>query len=111
MPQPRKPDRAYRFAAKKPTIDEILASDADLKRTSAEFLKVDVETALTFADIALKSHDNQVKKDRNRMNARRAYDMISRFVQKIPLTEADAFFLASALQRLKSRLEILGEDL
>ena len=41
-----------RYAAPKPTVDEILASVARHNKTSADFLKADIEMALTFAGIA-----------------------------------------------------------
>ena len=39
-------------AAAKPTVDEWLASVDRMNRASAEFLKIDLDTALTFLQIA-----------------------------------------------------------
>ena len=44
--------RTWGHPASKPTIDDLLASRERMNQTSTEFLKIDLETALTFADIA-----------------------------------------------------------
>ena len=108
MLQKKKQTRESNFAAKKPTVDQILASAAQLNKTSAAFLKTDVETALTFSGIALQTSDEN-KKQRNTKNARRGYDSILRFVGRIPIGAEDAEFLSSKLQRLKTELQKLGE--
>ncbi len=97
-----------RFAAKKPTVDELLASRRQLNAAGANFLKTDLQTALTFAGIALESEQGP-KRDRNRGNARRGYDTIVRLIRKFDLSEEDVRFLARNLQRLKSELQTLGE--
>jgi hypothetical protein len=109
MPGQKQPTRAFNFAAKKPTMDEILASSAQLNRTSRDFLKVDLQTALTFSSIALQSTDDSVKRERNRRNARRGYDMIVRLLDRVSLTDDDAQHMTRNLVRLKTELQQLGE--
>jgi hypothetical protein len=110
MPRGKSPTRELNLAAKRPTIDQFLAVNIELNRTRAEFLKVDVQTALTFAAIALQSENDLGKRRRNQRNARRGYDTILRLVQKVSLNEADAEMLTRNLGRLKSELQELGES-
>ena len=108
MPRKSTQHPAYARAAKKPTFDEILAAEADFKRAGIDFLKIDVDTALTFARIALQS-DTPEKRRRNRLNAQKGYDTVLRLLQKIPLTQSDAEFMVRKLEKLRSELHALGE--
>jgi hypothetical protein len=103
------PIRRPSFAARKPTIDELLSSGAQLNRTSTDFLKVDLETSLTFSALALQYKDNPEKRERNQANARRGYDTILRLAKKVVLDQQDARFISRHLRRLKSELQQLGE--
>jgi hypothetical protein len=96
------------YAALKPTLQEVIVSLGQLNRTSAEFLKTDVETALLFSSIALQTEDLP-KKQRNRQNARRGYDTILRLAGRIRLSNDDEQLLSKKLGRLKSELQSLGE--
>jgi hypothetical protein len=96
------------YGAIKPTVDELIVSLGQLNRTSAEFLKTDVETALLFASIALQTEDLS-KRQRNCRNARRGYDTIVRLASRIRFSDDEAQFLSERLARLKSELERLGE--
>lgn len=97
-------------AAPKPTVDEVLASQSRPNKVSTEFLKVDLETGLTFANLALQADDN-AKKERNRRAARKAYDTIVRLIDRVILTDAETKFFKKNLQRLKDDLIKLGEAL
>jgi hypothetical protein len=90
------------------TMDEILASRARLNQTSADFLKVDVATALTFCEIARGTHDLR-KKLRNRQHARVGYDTIRYLLSKVTLTKEEAQYLAENLHELRIQLVALGE--
>jgi hypothetical protein len=96
------------YAAPRLTMDELLASGAKLNRTSAEFLKTDLQTLLIFSKSAL-SADSAEKKTRNCQAARKGYDTILRLIGKVRLTEDDADYFSQNLQRLKSELQTLGE--
>jgi len=98
-------EKSYAQAVPRPTLDEWLATFSRLDRAGAEFLKVDVETAPTFAHIALQALDDE-RRDRNRHSARRAY---VRLKGRINLSEAEAKHLDSHLQRLESELIQFGE--
>jgi hypothetical protein len=110
MPHERKSTREPNYAAVKPTMDRLLAVNEEITRTSIEFLKTDVQTALTFSGIALESGNNEVKRLRNQRNARRSYDTVLRFLMKVPVNASDVEFLSSRLERLRSELEKLGES-
>jgi len=105
-----RPKDAWGCAAAKITFDEILASRDRMNRTSMDFLRIDLDTALTFSSVALQT-DDMSKKHRNQRAARRAYDTVLRLIKKVTLTDAEARVFAQSLGRLKSDLENLGEIL
>jgi hypothetical protein len=79
-----------------------------LNATNAEFLKIDVETALTFSGLALET-DNPEKRNRNRKNARKAYDTILRLWVNVIFTPTEEGWMHEKMGHLKSDLELLGE--
>lgn len=91
-----------------PTVDDLLVKKRDFSRVSADFLRIDVATALTFSGIALET-DNVMKKRRNQRAARKAYDTIRRLAKRTELNHDEAEILSSNLARLKSELRTLGE--
>jgi hypothetical protein len=92
----------------KPSMDDLLVSLGQLNRTSVEFLKTDVDTALTFASIALQTED-LVKRQRNCGNARKGFDTIARLATRVKLSEEDTRYLSEKMTRLKLELLRLGE--
>jgi hypothetical protein len=107
---PHRKDRPIRpnYAEAPFTEDQFFASRARFNQATADFLKTDVETALTFAGIALKS-DDPIKKIRNRRNARTGYDAVLRLRPKVDLCAGDSRMLAGKLKRLRLELQTLGE--
>jgi len=95
-------------AAARPTVDELLASRERMNRATTEFLKLDLQTALTFAGIARQTRD-QIRKKRNCTAARRAYDTVVRLVDRVELSVEDGRVVRHGLQRLRTELESLGE--
>jgi hypothetical protein len=89
-------------------MDELVASRVQLNRANANFLRVDLDTALTFSNLALQSQDS-IKKTRNKRAARRAYETVVKLMGGVELTEEDARILADKLRRLKSELQSLGD--
>jgi hypothetical protein len=79
-----------------------------LNATNVDFLKIDVETALTFTQLALAT-DNKEKKERNRKNARKAYDTILRMWNSVTLTPSQEGYIHEKMSRLKSDLDLLDE--
>jgi len=75
-----------------------------------DFLKADLEIALTFSHLALEAKD-PLKKSRNCRLARKAYESIVKLRQRVALAEEDARTLESDLQELRNNLVCLGEVL
>jgi hypothetical protein len=107
---PRDPEPELRYAARKPTVQDMLATIERHNKTCTDFLKADVEAAVTFMEIA-RSAQNPAEQDRNRHAARRAYDTVIRLIGRVKLTDADSQVLGARLARLKSGLCRLGERL
>lgn len=74
-----------------------------------EFLRAELDTGLTFATIALHAA-YEGKTNRNRTNARKAYDSILHFIAQAQLTPQETDEIKSALVVLRSKLLELGED-
>jgi hypothetical protein len=81
---------------------------SDLNTTSIEFLLTDLETALTFMDVAQTSRDQEIKQ-RNHANAHLAYDTVIRLLPKFKPTAAQQQAIDEKLSLLKARLEAVGE--
>ena len=78
------------------------------------FLETEIETALTFAQVAFQAGNDYVKKRRNQENARKAYEAIMWARRRFSLTEltaGDREAIEDKLSRLKAQLEQLGEQL
>ena len=95
-------------AAPAPTMDELLASRERMNRVSTDFLKIDLETALTFISIARQTKDD-VRRLRNRRAARKAYETVLKLIDKVDLNDLDRVRVVQALGKLKTELEVLGE--
>ena len=83
---------------------------SDLNTTSIGFLLTDLETALTFLDVAQTSHDQETKQ-RNHKNAHVAYDTVIRLLPNVKPTAAQQQAIDEKLSLLKARLEAVGERL
>lgn len=81
----------------------------DTNTASVEFLNVEVDTGLVFAELATRS-DNVQKTARNRANARVAYDTVLRFIGLVSMTDAESESMALKLSQLKLLLQDLGES-
>lgn len=104
------PLKQHGHAAPKPTVDELLAWQSRANKVNADFLKLDLQTALTFTQLALQAEDG-VKRERNQRAARKAYDTILRLVGRVTLTDDEARSMGKSLERLRSDLIRLGEFL
>lgn len=82
---------------------------SSVRNNAFEFLRTDLDTALTFLDLA-KSTDKVATRQRNYANARRAYDAVVRLMQKVSLDDTQRGELAERLALLKSRLQNVGQQ-
>lgn len=84
----------------------------DFKRVSFEFMITEIQSGLTFANLAQKSYPKEPGKiQRDTANARKAYDNVLHFLQKISFTEEETEKIQAGLGQLKSALQALGESL
>ena len=84
---------------------------SDFNRNGLDFLKVEVQTGLTFAGIALGEEPGSAQRERNRLNARKAYDTVLGLRPRFEVPQDTAGRkIDEGLQRLRSALERLGED-
>ena len=80
----------------------------DTRRSGIDFLRTEIRTGLTFSRIALDARED--KRDRNRVNARKAYDAIVHFMHGSALDADEAKEIKRGLAQLKSELVKLGEE-
>jgi hypothetical protein len=83
----------------------------ELNATGLEFLMTEVRTGLTFSEIALSGNDDLDKIQRNTWNARKAYDAILRFRDRVGMSKADSDALDSGMAQLRTNLLKLGETI
>jgi len=93
------------LAAKSRTLCEF-----DVQRTMVASIKTDLKVGLTFASIALQTHD-QVKRQRNQTKARIAYDTVMRYCRSLHFSDDDKVEIESGQGKLRTALEQLGESL
>ena len=99
-----------RHSAVKPTIDQILHAIEETNRVGAEFLKLDLQTAFTFVNLA-RQMPIDVRKQHHCKAARRAYETVLKLVKKVDLNCEDARAISRLLTQLRSELRGLGETL
>ena len=97
------------YAAAKPTMDEFLALRERMNRVGANFLKLEVETALLFISIGRNTPDEARRKHSCRL-AWRAYQTVLHLMPKVDLTSEDYQMVTQGLARLKTELEVLEES-
>lgn len=78
------------------------------ERSALAFLNAEIHTGLTMAHIALRARRPD-KKERNRTNARKAYDAILHYLPQSNLSSSEAKEIQSRLAELRSVLQRLGE--
>ncbi len=86
---------------------ELLLKEQD--RVLLDFLNVDLDTSMTMLGIASDPNSSSERKERNKYNARRAYDAISYFLAKVSSDNPERQKVTERLRLLRSSLERLGE--
>ena len=84
-------------------------SQVDVQATMIKIIKTEMKVGLTFADIALQTYD-RAKRQRNRTNARLAYDTVMRYCKASRFSDEDEREIQSCGARLKAALQQLGES-
>jgi hypothetical protein len=75
-----------------------------------EFLRTELTTGLTFSKIALDETKDESKVERNRANARKAYNAVLHFMPGTILSAAESQEIEARMAQLRSALQQLGED-
>jgi len=86
-------------------------SDSILRANQArvDFIRSDLDAALTFAQIARESRDAE-KTTRNTRNARLGYDTVVRFLHRTTLSMDEQVYVDEKLDQLRLALVALGES-
>ncbi|HKT51708.1 MAG TPA: hypothetical protein VJV96_15520 [Candidatus Angelobacter sp.] len=83
---------------------------ADFHQSGFSFVNAELDTGLTFARIALGAKGRD-KVDRNRVNARKAYDSAMHFLPSTSLNTEEAGSIKEKISALQAALTRLGEVL
>lgn len=82
----------------------------DLRTQRVRFLRTELELGTTFAGIALQKGSNADKKQRNKVNARKAYESVLQHLESMTMTTEETQDFRTRLAALKSMLLTLGEQ-
>lgn len=80
-----------------------------LRKAGANFVQIELEASLTFAEAALTAGSDVAKRERDRANARKGYDTLQRFSRQFPVPPSAERRFYEKLRQLKGALESLGE--
>lgn len=86
-----------------------LAKLVDPTLAEKDFLRSEIDTGLTLAKIALDA-DRHDRRNRNRLNARKAYDTVLRFMPRVNLSPEETSEMKIRVEHLKAELVRLGEE-
>lgn len=81
----------------------------DLNKSGVEFLLTELQTALTFMDIADTSRIPETVK-RNHENAHKAYETVQRLMGYLIPNETQQALIVQRITQLKARLEAAGYE-
>jgi len=82
----------------------------NVRGSGLSFLAVELEIAITMAQIALQSPPGSAKRRRNSVNAHKALDTILRIEKKLPLSSEEAKQFQPNMEKLRELLTSLGEQ-
>jgi hypothetical protein len=91
-------------------MNETSERRADFHQSGYSFVNAELDTGLTFARIALGAKARN-KVDRNRVNARKAYDSAMHFLPSTSLSSDEAGSINEKISALQAALTKLGEVL
>lgn len=78
-------------------------------QSSIDFIRAELRTGLTLSRIALDT-SNEQKRERNRINDRKAYDAILHFLPTAMLSEVELTEINKSVASLRGHLQTLGEQ-
>jgi hypothetical protein len=88
------------------SIEELVSNWTRAIELRADLLRVQVETGILFANIALSARDS-LKRIRNTKYAKAAYAAVRRWVDRVSTSQAES--IATSLESLNCKLIVLGE--
>jgi hypothetical protein len=100
--------RIWGHGAARFSMDQLLDSRKQMNRVRADFLKTNLQTALTFLKIARQTTDD-IQRRRSCRAARKAYDSLLALTPQVDLNDHDSRLARQGLTELRSDLEALGE--
>jgi hypothetical protein len=92
-------------------MEDLAKLQSELNEARLDFLHIDLDTAMTLAQIAGSSQPGSDKRARNLANARHAYDVVSAMRSKVPITPEEDQEILHKLDLLKTALVDLGETI
>lgn len=105
--------RRKHHKSKHPTVpmEDFEKLRMELDQTRIDFVKIDLDTALTMVEIARGAAIGSEKRARNMENARRAYKTVVKFREQIPRSSQELKEIGEKLEILKRALTRLGRTL
>ncbi len=91
------------------TTPDFYAVEKNANAARVKALMADLAAGLAFAKIASERTADSTKRERNRRNARKAYDSVVKFAKRASLASTEERALNDGLAKLKSALEQLGD--
>jgi hypothetical protein len=88
------------------TIETLVSNWSRAIELSADLLRVEVETGIIFANIALSASDS-LKRIRNTKYAKAAYVAVLRWIDRVSTSQAES--IATSFESLNYKLIVLGE--
>jgi len=82
----------------------------ELKKNQGDFLRIDLETALTLTRIADRAGIGSIKRQRTVRNARRAYDTVVKMRGSFAGTAAECLQIDKKIRKLRTELSRLGQS-
>lgn len=88
-------------------MDDLRRENADLAKSGVEFVIIELDTALTFLDVADTSANEETVK-RNHDNARKAYETVQRLLNHLRPDAAENALIRAKIAVLEARLQAGG---
>jgi hypothetical protein len=82
----------------------VALSYKEFNASSLDFLLVEASTGLMFSEIGLGAGDDLKSAERNALNARKAYDGVLRFRDRVPMSKAQSEALDRKIEQLPNAL-------
>ena len=89
--------------------EELKALKNDRNRILVDFLLTDLDLSLTFVKMALNQIQDEEKRERHRINARKGYEAVLHLKDRFEMPTSQQQDVMAKLEKLRSALEEAGE--